>query len=98
LNSFFFRGFDALKIFQKCPARAATKHSGCAGMYMTTLLISKKYFRKRSGYCSDSRMHLSRAIVPAVVPKLGSLRKSAKRDRLGALATLKEGGAQRPKV
>jgi len=30
-------------------------------------------------------MHLSRAIVPAIVPKLASLQKSAKRDCLGAL-------------
>jgi len=46
LNSFFFRGFDALKIFQKCLAWADTKHSRSAGTCMIMLLISKKYFRK----------------------------------------------------
>jgi len=52
----------------------------------TVPLINSEYSNiLRSGYRSGSRMHLSRAIVPEVVPKLASLWKSAKHDRLGAL-------------
>jgi len=42
-------------------------------------------------------MHLSRAIVPAVVPKISFFAKEREARSSGGLPALKEGGAQRPR-